>query len=206
MPIGIPSVPYKLPGSNYEQWIQIYERLFRERIMFLSEEVDDGIANQLVAYLLYLDSEDSSKPIYLYINSPGGSVTAGMAIYDTMQHIKSEVVTICVGLAASMGSFLLMAGTKGRRLALPHSRIMIHQPSGGTRGQATDIEIEAREIVRLRGQLNEIYAKNTGQPLEKIERDMDRDFFMSPHEAKDYGLIDQVIETRLSPTEIQAKH
>jgi ATP-dependent Clp protease, protease subunit len=206
MPIGIPSVPYKLPGSNYEQWIQIYERLFRERIMFLSEEVDDGIANQLVAYLLYLDSEDSSKPIYLYINSPGGSVTAGMAIYDTMQHIKSEVVTICVGLAASMGSFLLMAGTKGRRLSLPHSRIMIHQPSGGTRGQATDIEIEAREIVRLRGQLNGIYAKNTGQPIERIERDMDRDFFMSPYEAKEYGLIDQVIETRLSPTEIQAKY
>jgi ATP-dependent Clp protease, protease subunit len=206
MPIGIPSVPYKLPGSNYEQWIQIYERLFRERIMFLSEEVDDGIANQLVAYLLYLDSEDSSKPIYLYINSPGGSVTAGMAIFDTMQHIKSEVVTICVGLAASMGSFLLMAGTKGRRLSLPHSRIMIHQPSGGTRGQATDIEIEAREIVRLRGQLNGIYAKNTGQPLERIERDMDRDFFMSPYEAKEYGLIDQVIETRLSPTEIQAKY
>ncbi len=206
MPIGIPSVPYKLPGSNYEQWIQIYERLFRERIMFLSEEVDDGIANQLVAYLLYLDSEDSSKPIYLYINSPGGSVTAGMAIYDTMQHIKSEVVTICVGLAASMGSFLLMAGTKGRRLSLPHSRIMIHQPSGGTRGQASDIEIEAREIVRLRGQLNGIYAKNTGQTLEKIEQDMDRDFFMSPHEAREYGLIDQVIETRLSPQEIQAKY
>jgi ATP-dependent Clp protease protease subunit len=206
MPIGIPSVPYKLPGSNAEQWIQIYERLFRERIMFLSEEVDDGIANQLVAYLLYLDSEDSSKPIFLYINSPGGSVTAGMAIFDTMQHIKSEVVTICVGLAASMGSFLLMAGTKGRRLSLPHSRIMIHQPSGGTRGQATDIEIEAREIVRLRSQLNGIYAKNTGQTLERIEKDMDRDFFMSPHEAKEYGLIDQVIETRLSPQEIKAKY
>jgi ATP-dependent Clp protease, protease subunit len=206
MPIGIPSVPYKLPGSNAEQWIQIYERLFRERIMFLSEEVDDGIANQLVAYLLYLDSEDSSKPIYLYINSPGGSVTAGMAIFDTMQHIKSEVVTICVGLAASMGSFLLMAGTKGRRLSLPHSRIMIHQPSGGTRGQASDIEIEAQEIVRLRAQLNGIYAKNTGQTLERIEKDMDRDFFMSPHEAKEYGLIDQVIETRLSPQEIKDKY
>ena len=164
------------------------------------------LANQLVAYLLYLDSEDSSKPIYLYINSPGGSVTAGMAIFDTMQHIKSEVVTICVGLAASMGSFLLMAGTKGRRLSLPHSRIMIHQPSGGTRGQATDIEIEAREIVRLRGQLNGIYAKNTGQTLERIEKDMDRDFFMSPHEAKEYGLIDQVIETRLSPQEIKDKY
>lgn len=196
MPIGVPSVPYRLPGSAYEQWINIYERLFRERIIFLSEEVDDGIANAIVAYLLYLDSDDQSKPIYLYINSPGGSVTAGMAIYDTMRHIKSEVVTICVGLAASMGSFLLAGGTKGKRLALPHSRIMIHQPSGGTRGQATDIEIEAREILRIRHQLNQIYAENTGQPLEKIERDMDRDFFMSAAEARDYGLIDRVIEDR----------
>jgi ATP-dependent Clp protease protease subunit len=196
MPIGIPSVPYRLPGSSYEQWISIYERLFRERIIFLAEEVDDSIANAIVAYMLYLDSEDPSKPIYLYINSPGGSVTAGMAIYDTMQYIKSDVVTICVGLAASMGSFLLAAGTKGKRLALPHARIMIHQPSGGTRGQATDIEIEAREILRIRHQLNQIYADNTGQPLSKIEKDMDRDFFMSAQEAKEYGLIDLVIEER----------
>lgn len=196
MPIGVPSVPYRLPGSGYEQWIGIYERLFRERIIFLSEEVDDGIANAIVAYLLYLDSEDQNKPIYLYINSPGGSITAGMAIYDTMQHIKSEVVTICVGLAASMGSFLLAAGTKDKRIALPHSRIMIHQPSGGTRGQATDIEIEAREIIRIRHQLNQIYANRTGQPLAKIEKDMDRDYFMSAEEAKEYGLIDRVIEER----------
>jgi ATP-dependent Clp protease protease subunit len=196
MPIGIPSVPYRLPGGSYEQWINIYERLFRERIIFLAEEVDDGIANAIVAYMLYLDSEDPSKPIYLYINSPGGSVTAGMAIYDTMQYIKSDVVTICVGLAASMVSFLLAAGTKGKRLALQHSRIMIHQPSGGTRGQASDIEIEAREILRIRRQLNQIYANNTSQPLEKIEKDMDRDFFMSAEEAKAYGLIDQVIEER----------
>jgi ATP-dependent Clp protease protease subunit len=163
----------------------------------LTEEVDDGIANAIVAYLLYLDSEDQSKPIYLYINSPGGSVTAGLAIYDTMQHIKSEVVTICVGLAASMGSFLLAAGTKGKRMALPHSRIMIHQPSGGTRGQASDIEIEAREILRLRHQLNQIYVDNTGQTLEKIEKDMNRDFFMSAQEAQEYGLIDRVIEERI---------
>jgi ATP-dependent Clp protease, protease subunit len=196
MPIGVPSVPYRLPGSGYEQWIGIYERLFRERIIFLSEEVDDGIANAIVAYLLYLDSDDQSKPIYLYINSPGGSITAGMAIYDTMQHIKSEVVTICVGLAASMGSFLLAAGTKGKRMSLPHSRIMIHQPSGGTRGQATDIEIEAREIIRIRHQLNQIYADRTGQTLAKIEKDMDRDYFMSADEAKEYGLIDRVIEER----------
>ncbi|MBD2021411.1 ATP-dependent Clp protease proteolytic subunit [Leptolyngbya sp. FACHB-36] len=195
MPIGIPSVPYRLPGSAYEQWIGIYERLFRERIIFLAEEVDDGIANAIVAYMLYLDSEDQTKPIYLYINSPGGSVTAGMAIYDTMQHIKSEVVTICVGLAASMGAFLLAAGSKGKRLALPHSRIMIHQPLGGTgRRQATDIEIEAREILRLRRQLNEMLAERTGQPLEKIEKDTDRDYFLSAQEAKEYGLIDTVIE------------
>lgn len=195
MPIGIPSVPYRLPGGSYEQWINIYERLFRERIIFLSEEVDDGIANAIVAYLLYLDSDDQTKPIYLYINSPGGSVTAGMAIFDTMQHIKSEVVTICVGLAASMGAFLLAAGSKGKRLALPHARIMIHQPLGGSRGQATDIEIEAKEIIRIRHQLNEILAERAGQPLEKIEKDTDRDYFMSAQEAKEYGLIDQVIET-----------
>jgi ATP-dependent Clp protease, protease subunit len=196
MPIGLPSVPYRLPGGSYEQWISLEDRLFRERIIFLTEEVDDGIANAIVAYMLYLDSDDQTKPIYLYINSPGGSVTAGMAIYDTMQYIKSEVITICMGLAASMGSFLLMAGTKGKRMALPHSRIMLHQPSGGTRGQATDIQIEAKEILRVRRQLNQIYAQRTGQPLEKIERDMDRDFFLSAHEAKEYGLIDQVIEER----------
>lgn len=196
MPIGIPKVPYRLPGSTYEQWIDLEDRLFRERIIFLTEEVDDTIANAIVAYMLYLDSDDQGKPIYLYINSPGGSVTAGMAIYDTMQYIKSEVVTICVGLAASMGSFLLAAGTKGKRLALPHSRIMIHQPSGGTRGQATDIDIEAREILRIRRQLNGIYANMTGQTLEKIEKDMDRDFFMSAEQAREYGLIDKVIDER----------
>jgi ATP-dependent Clp protease, protease subunit len=195
MPIGIPSVPYRLPGSSYEQWIGIYERLFRERIIFLAEEVDDGIANAIVAYMLYLDSDDQNKPIYLYINSPGGSVTAGMAIYDTMQHIKSEVITICVGLAASMGAFLLAAGTKGKRLALPHARIMIHQPLGGTgRRQATDIEIEAKEILRIRHQLNQMLADRTGQTLEKIQKDTDRDYFLSAQEAKEYGLIDQVID------------
>lgn len=196
MPIGVPSVPYRIPGSPYERWVDIYTRLSQERIIFLGQEVTDGLANRIVAFLLYLDSEDPSKPISLYINSPGGSVTAGLAIYDTMQHIKSEVVTICVGLAASMGSFLLAAGSPGKRLALPHSRIMIHQPSGGTRGQASDIEIEAKEIIRVRRQLNEIYAARTGQSLDKIEKDMDRDFFMSAQEALEYGLIDQVIEER----------
>lgn len=196
MPIGIPKVPYRMPGEPYTQWIDIYNRLYRERIIFLGRDIDDELANQIIAVMLYLDSEDPGKDIYLYINSPGGMVTSGMAIYDTMQHIKSDVVTICVGLAASMGSFLLAAGTKGKRLALPHSRIMIHQPSGGARGQATDIQIEAREILRIRHQLNQIYADRTGQPLSKIEKDMDRDFFMSAEESKEYGLIDRVIEER----------
>ena len=196
MPIGVPKVPYKMPGGYDTQWINIYDRLYRERIIFLGRDVDDEIANQIIAVMLYLDSEDSGKDIILYINSPGGMVSAGMAIFDTMQHIKSDVVTICVGLAASMGSFLLAAGAKGKRLALPHSRIMIHQPSGGARGQATDIQIEAKEILRLRHQLNGIYAKNTGKPIEKIEKDMDRDYFMSAEEAKEYGLIDRVIEER----------
>jgi ATP-dependent Clp protease protease subunit len=196
MPIGVPKVPYRMPGEQYTQWIDIYNRLYRERVIFLGRDIDDEIANQIIAVMLYLDSEDPGKDISLYINSPGGMVTAGLAIYDTMQHIKSDVVTICVGLAASMGSFLLAAGAKGKRLALPNSRIMIHQPSGGTRGQATDIEIEAREIIRMRHQLNSIYASNTGQSLQKIEKDMDRDFFMSAAEAKEYGLIDRVIEER----------
>ncbi|MGB8703119.1 MAG: ATP-dependent Clp protease proteolytic subunit [Thermosynechococcaceae cyanobacterium] len=195
MPIGVPSVPYRLPGSTYERWIDIYTRLNQERIIFLGQEVTDTLANSIIAAMLYLDSDDQTKPIYLYINSPGGSVTAGMAIYDTMQHIKSEVVTICVGLAASMGAFLLTAGSKGKRLALPNARIMIHQPLGGTgRRQASDIEIEAREILRIRQSLNAILAERTGQPIEKIEKDTDRDYFMSAQEAKDYGLIDNVIE------------
>ncbi|MBP0027910.1 ATP-dependent Clp protease proteolytic subunit [Roseofilum reptotaenium CS-1145] len=198
MPIGVPSVPYRLPGSPYERWINIYDRLYQERIIFLGREVTDSLANQLVAVMLYLDSDDQNKPIYLYINSPGGSVTAGMAIYDTMQHIKSEVITICVGLAASMGAFLLAAGSPGKRLALPHSRIMIHQPLGGVgRRQATDIQIEAQQILRTRSQLNELMAKHTKQPLEKIEKDTDRDYFMSSEEAKEYGLIDKVIVDRV---------
>ncbi|MCP9790883.1 ATP-dependent Clp protease proteolytic subunit [Vulcanococcus limneticus] len=199
MPIGTPSVPYRLPGSQYERWVDIYTRLGVERILFLGSEVNDSIANSLVAQMLYLDSEDNSKPIYLYINSPGGSVTAGLAIYDTIQYVKSDVVTICVGLAASMGAFLLAAGTKGKRLALPHSRIMIHQPLGGTsQRQASDIEIEAREILRIKDMLNQSLADMTGQSLEKIAKDTDRDYFLSAAEAKDYGLIDRVIS---HPTE-----
>ncbi|MCX5968485.1 MAG: ATP-dependent Clp protease proteolytic subunit [Cyanobacteria bacterium] len=194
MPIGTPSVPYRLPGSQYERWVDIYTRLGVERILFLGQEVTDSIANSLVAQMLYLDSDDSSKPIYLYINSPGGSVTAGLAIFDTMQYVKSDVVTICVGLAASMGAFLLTAGTKGKRLALPHSRIMIHQPLGGTsQRQASDIEIEAREILRIKDMLNQSMADMTGQELAKITKDTDRDYFLSAAEAVEYGLIDRVI-------------
>ncbi|ERT07239.1 clp protease family protein [Lyngbya aestuarii BL J] len=197
MPIGVPSVPYRLPGSQYERWVDIYTRLNQERIIFLGQEVTDGLANRIVASMLYLDSDDPNKPIYLYINSPGGSVTAGMAIYDTMQYIKSDVVTICVGLAASMGAFLLASGTPGKRLALPHARIMIHQPMGGTRGQASDIEIEAREILRIRSLLNSILAERANQSIEKIEKDTDRDYFLSAEEAREYGLVDQVIEERV---------
>jgi ATP-dependent Clp protease, protease subunit len=199
MPIGVPRVPYQAPGQPYSDWVNIYDRLYRERIIFLGRGVNDSLANQIIAVMLYLDSEDNNKPIYLYINSPGGSVTAGLAIYDTMQHIKSEVVTICVGLAASMGAFLLAGGTKGKRLALPHSRIMIHQPSGGVQGrtQATDIEIEAKEILRLRDELNGMMAFHTGQTIEKIAKDTDRDYFMSAKQALEYGLIDKVIEDRV---------
>ena len=194
MPIGTPSVPYRLPGSQYERWVDIYTRLGVERILFLGQEVSDSVANSLVAQMLYLDSDDNSKPIYLYVNSPGGSVTAGLAIYDTMQYVKSDVVTICVGLAASMGAFLLAAGTKGKRLALPHSRIMIHQPLGGTnQRQASDIEIEAREILRIKDMLNHSLADMCEQSFEKIASDTDRDYFLSAQEAKDYGLIDRVI-------------
>jgi ATP-dependent Clp protease, protease subunit len=179
-----------------ERAYDIYSRLLRERIIFLVGPVNDQSANVVVAQMLFLESENPDKDIYLYINSPGGSVTAGMSIFDTMQFVKPDVSTMCLGMAASMGSFLLMAGAKGKRVALPNSRVMIHQPSGGTQGQATDIEIHAREILKTREQLNRIYAERTGQPLSKIEADMERDFFLDPEEAKTYGLIDQVIAKR----------
>jgi ATP-dependent Clp protease, protease subunit len=179
-----------------ERAYDIYSRLLRERIVFLIGPVNDATANLVVAQMLFLESENPDKEIFLYINSPGGSVSAGLSIYDTMQFIKPDVSTLCMGLAASMGAFLLAAGTKGKRLALPNSRIMIHQPSGGAQGQATDIEIQAREILRLRETLNRILAERTGQSLDKIKADSERDYFMSAPEAKDYGLIDQVIEKR----------
>ncbi|GAB4138380.1 MAG: ATP-dependent Clp endopeptidase proteolytic subunit ClpP [Cyanobacteria bacterium J069] len=179
-----------------ERAFDIYSRLLRERIVFLGQPVDSDVANLIVAQMLFLEAEDPEKDIYLYINSPGGSVTAGMGIFDTMNHVRPDVSTICVGLAASMGAFLLTAGTKGKRMSLPHSRIMIHQPLGGAQGQATDIEIQAKEILYHKQNLNRWLAKNTGQPLERIERDTERDFFMSAKEAMDYGLIDQVIDKR----------
>ncbi len=176
-----------------ERAFDIYSRLLRERIVFLGQKVDSNLANLIVAQLLFLDAEDAEKDIFLYINSPGGSVTAGMGIFDTIKHIRPDVCTICTGLAASMGAFLLSAGTKGKRMSLPNSRIMIHQPLGGAQGQATDIEIQAKEILYHKRKLNEHLADHTGQTLEKISEDTERDFFMSPTEAKDYGLIDQVI-------------
>jgi ATP-dependent Clp protease, protease subunit len=174
----------------------IFSRLLRERIVFLGTAVDDNVSNLVVAQLLFLEAEDPEKDIFIYINSPGGSVTAGMAIYDTMQHIRPDVSTICVGLAASMGAFLLTGGTKGKRLSLPHTRIMIHQPLGGAQGQATDIEIQAKEILYHKSRLNELMAFHTDRPLEQIQNDTDRDFFMSAVEAQAYGLIDQVVVKR----------
>ena len=182
-----------------ERAFDIYSRLLRERIVFLGTPVDDNVADSIVAQLLFLDAEDPEKDVQLYINSPGGSVYAGMAIYDTMQQIRPDVVTICFGLAASMGAFLLAGGAAGKRMALPSSRIMIHQPLGGAQGQAIDIEIQAKEILYLKRTLNELLANHTGQPLEKIEADTERDFFMSATQAKDYGLIDQVITRQNLP-------
>ena len=181
-----------------ERAFDIYSRLLRERIVFLGQEINADLANLVVAQLLFLDAEDPEKDIYVYINSPGGSVSAGMGIYDTLRHIRPDVSTICVGLAASMGAFLLSAGTKGKRMSLPHSRIMIHQPLGGAQGQATDIEIQAKEILYHKQRLNEMLAEHTGQSIERIQEDTERDFFMSAEEARDYGLVDQVIDRRPS--------
>ncbi|MDR1983023.1 MAG: ATP-dependent Clp endopeptidase proteolytic subunit ClpP [Holosporaceae bacterium] len=182
--------------SRGERSYDIYSRLLKERIIFLSGEVNDVSASLICAQLLFLESEDPKKDIFLYINSPGGVVSSGLSVYDTMQYITPEVTTLCLGQAASMGSFLLMAGAKGKRFSLPNSRIMIHQPSGGFRGQAADIEIHAKEILDLRNRLNKIYEKHTGTALEEIEKAMDRDNFMSPKEAKKFGLIDEIIEKR----------
>ncbi|WP_341675379.1 ATP-dependent Clp endopeptidase proteolytic subunit ClpP [Niveibacterium sp. SC-1] len=196
-PVGLGLVPMVVEQSGRgERAYDIYSRLLRERIVFLVGPVNDATANLVVAQLLFLEADNPDKDIFFYINSPGGSVTAGMAIYDTMQFIKPDVSTLCIGQAASMGAFLLSAGAKGKRIALPNSRVMIHQPLGGFQGQATDIEIHAREILSLRAKLNEILARNTGQSIEKLERDTDRDNFMSADEAVTYGLVDKVLSVR----------
>jgi ATP-dependent Clp protease, protease subunit len=190
-------VPMVVEQSNRgERAYDIYSRLLKDRIVFIGTPVDDNVANLVVAQLLFLESEDPEKDINIYINSPGGSVYAGLAIYDTMQYIKPDVSTICVGLAASMGAVLLTAGAKGKRFALPNSRIMVHQPHGGAQGQAVEIEIQAREILRIRESINIILSRHTGQTLERISKDTDRDFFMSGEEAKDYGIVDQILEHR----------
>jgi ATP-dependent Clp protease protease subunit len=183
-------------SSRGERAYDIYSRLLRDRIIFLGSAINDEIANLLIAQLLFLESEDPEKDINFYINSPGGIVTAGLAVYDTMQYIKPDIATVCIGQASSMGAVLLAAGTAGKRYALPNARIMIHQPLGGSQGQASDIAIQAKEILRIRDKLNDIIVQHTGQPLEKIQKDTDRDFFMSGQEAKDYGLIDTVMVNR----------
>ena len=182
--------------SRGERSYDIYSRLLKDRIIFLGEQVNDHISSLIIAQLLFLEAEDPDKDIFLYINSPGGVVTSGLAIYDTMQYIKPDVATICIGQAASMGSLLLTAGAEGKRSALPNSRIMIHQPMGGFQGQASDIEIHAQEIIKVKKNLNEMYAKHTGKKLAQVEKDMDRDYFMSGEEAREYGLIDKVIERK----------
>ncbi|HOQ16930.1 MAG TPA: ATP-dependent Clp endopeptidase proteolytic subunit ClpP [Defluviitaleaceae bacterium] len=190
-------VPIVVEQTNRgERSYDIYSRLLKDRIIFLGEEINNVTANLVVAQLLFLEAEDPDKDIYLYINSPGGSVTAGMAIYDTMQYIKADVSTICIGMAASMGAFLLSGGAKGKRFAVPNAEVMIHQPLGGASGQATDIQIHAEHILRIKKRLNKLLSENTGQPLEKIERDVERDYFMTAEEAKAYGLIDEIISSR----------
>ena len=190
-------VPIVVEQTNRgERAYDIYSRLLKDRIIFIGTPIDDGISNLVIAQLLFLEAEDPEKDIHLYVNSPGGVVTSGLAIYDTMQYIKPDVSTICIGQAASMGALLLTAGTKGKRFALPHARILIHQPLGGFQGQATDVDIQAREILRLREKLNELLVKHTGQSIEKIRQDTERDFYMSPDQARDYGLVDEVIVSK----------
>lgn len=196
MSADMPLVPYRFINNPYSQWVSIYDRLLRERVICLSKEVDDEVANQIIAMMLHLDSENPGQDIQLQINSSGGSVTATLAVADAMQQLNSEVVTVCMGLAQEMTSLLLAVGASGKRFALPNARIALRQPMTSVKGQARDIEIEAREILRLRRQVNDIYAQKTGQPLEKIEKDTERGLFLSANEALEYGLVDQVIEAR----------
>nr|YP_009220401.1 ATP-dependent Clp protease proteolytic subunit [Ulva fasciata]YP_009256615.1 ATP-dependent Clp protease proteolytic subunit [Ulva linza]YP_009424408.1 ATP-dependent Clp protease proteolytic subunit [Ulva flexuosa]YP_009440083.1 ATP-dependent Clp protease proteolytic subunit [Ulva prolifera]YP_009633122.1 ATP-dependent Clp protease proteolytic subunit [Ulva lactuca]YP_010020468.1 ATP-dependent Clp protease proteolytic subunit 1 [Ulva gigantea]YP_010020533.1 ATP-dependent Clp protease proteo len=197
MPIGVPKVPYRLPGEETAQWVDLYNRLYRDRILFLCQDLDDELANQLIGIMLYLNAEDKSQGIFLYINSPGGSVTCGIGVYDAMNYIQSDVTTICIGTAASMASLVLAGGTRGKRLALPHCRIMIHQPAGGSQGQTSLVLSEAEEMLRIRDEVVSIYSNRTGQTLARISKDINRDQFMSAHEAKQYGLVDQIASSVL---------
>lgn len=192
MPIGVPKVPFRLPGESSTQWVDLFNRLYRERLLFLCQDLDDEVSNQLIGIMLYLNAEEKSKDLYIFINSLGGSVTCGIAVYDVMNFIEADVSTICVGTAASMASFVLAGGKKGKRIGLPHSRIMIHQPEGGGQGQASEVLSESEEVIRLRQQVGKIYSERTNQSLNRISRDMDRDQFMSAKEAKNYGIVDQV--------------
>ena len=198
MPIGVPKVPFRLPGEPTAQWVDLYNRLYRERVLFLCQDLDDELANQLIGIMLYLNAEEKAKDLYVYINSPGGSVTCGIAVYDIINYVNSDVITLCVGTAASMASFILSGGARGKRIAFPHSRIMIHQPEGGSQGQASEVLYESEEVIRIRRQVGKIYSYRTGQSLSQISRDMDRDQFMSAREAKEYGLVDHLPSTVLN--------
>lgn len=201
MPIGVPKVPFRLPGEPSAQWVDLFNRLYRERLLFLCQDLDDEVSNQLIGIMLYLNAEEKFKDIYIFINSLGGSVTCGIAVYDVMNFVEADVSTICVGTAASMASFVLAGGQRGKRVALPHARIMIHQPEGGGQGQASEVLSESEEVMRLRRQVGRIYAERTNQSLNRISRDMDRDQFMSAREAKEYGIVDQVaIDVKWSST------
>ena len=192
MPIGIPKIPFKLPGEPSADWVDLYNRLYRDRLLFLCQQLDDELTNQLISIMLYLNAENHFKGMYIYINSPGGSVFCGIGIYDVMNYVQPDITTICIGAAASMASFILAGGARDKRLAFPHSRMMIHQPEGGSRGQAVQVLWESEEIRRIRNQIGQIYAERTGQILSRISKDMDRDQYMSAREAKDYGLVDHL--------------
>nr|BBD21553.1 ATP-dependent Clp protease proteolytic subunit [Rhipidosiphon lewmanomontiae] len=200
MPIGIPKIPFKLPGEPSADWVDIYNRLYRERILFLCQLLDDELTNQLISILLYLNGEKRSEGISIYINSPGGSVVCGIGIYDTMNYIQPDITTVCIGIAASMASFILTGGTQNKRLSFPHARMMIHQPEGGSQGQAAQVLWESEEVRRIRQKIGKIYAEHTGQPLSRISKDMDRDQFMSASEAKDYGLVDHLADLKKKNT------
>ena len=195
MPIGVPKVPFRLPGEPSAQWVDLFNRLYRERVLFLCQELNDEVSNQLIGVMLYLNAEEKSQDVYIYINSPGGSVTCGIGVYDIMNYIDSDVTTLCVGTAASMASFVLTGGAFGKRMAFPHSRIMIHQPEGGSQGQASEVISESQEVIRIRRQVGQIYSERTGQNLNQISKDMDRDQFMSAKQAKEYGLVDHLPST-----------